>query len=478
MTVFSKQSDLHDIRFGTDGWRALIAKEFTYKNLNIFLNGLAAYILASYGNDKPLIIGHDVRFLADKFAIFASEVMRSWGVPVLHVIEPIPTPAIAFAATQFKSSGALSFTASHNPPEYMGIKYIPDYGGPASLDITNSILSQIDLAAKEFTSRGSLNASYQVINPREAYLNHLKSLVDFAAIQKSNSLKKSKIIYDPLYGCGINYTDTLLKEAGFDLTVIHGSYDPSFGGGMPDPVESRLQDLRSLVLSQGAAFGASNDGDADRFAFLDASGNFYPANKSMSIILRYLLERRGFRGIIARTVATTHLLDKIAAKFNLDSIETPVGFKWLAEIMRKQDTVIAAEESGGMSILGHIPEKDGVLAILLMAEVLAVTGKSIDELWFDLQAWVGLQYFYKRLDLELASHDNSREEFIAKFSALSSIAGLRILRQDFTEGVKLYLEDGSWVLARPSGTEAMARIYFESNDQQVLCQLVDSIKNI
>ncbi len=477
MAVFSKQSPLHDIRFGTDGWRALIAKEFTYANLNICLNGLAHYILEHYGTNKPLIIGHDVRFLADKFAEFACDVIRSWGIPVKYITEPIPTPTIAFAATQYDSCGALSFTASHNPPEYMGIKYIPEYGGPATVDITDAILLEIDKAAISFTARGSQTAAYEVINPREAYLNHLHKLINFSAIQKANQIKAQKIVYDPLHGCGINYTDSLLREAGFDLEVLHGNYDAGFGGSMPDPIESRLQELKYSVLSKQAIFGASNDGDADRFAFLDAHGNFYPANKSMAIILRYLLEVRAFRGVVARTVATTHLLDKIAGKFNLETIETAVGFKWLGDIMRKQDTVIAAEESGGLSILGHIPEKDGILAILLMAEVLAVSGKSLDELWADLQDWIGLSYFYKRLDLELGSEDDAREKFIKKFSELKQIASFNVIKKDSTEGIKLYLDNGSWILARPSGTEAMSRIYLESNNADDLQKMLDFIRH-
>lgn len=477
MTAYTATSKLHDIQFGTDGWRALIAKEFTYANLAIFSKGLAAYILANYGSDKPLIIGRDARFLADKFAAFTGEIINSYGINVHMIDHPVPTPVIAYEAFKKPTCGALTFTASHNPPEYMGIKYIPEYGGPSSKEITEKLLDKINEAAEApLRANPKTIGTISIVDPAPDYFNHVRKLIDLDSIKRANARKATRLVYDPIYGCGRNYTDKLLREAGFELITLHDQRDPTFGGSLPDPSEKRLGELKAKILELGADLGAANDGDADRFAFMDEQGNFYPANKSLSIIAKYLIEKRGFKGIIARTLATTHLFDEIASKSGMKSIETPVGFKWLCDVMRREPTIICAEESGGMSILGHIPEKDGILAILLMSEVLAVTGKKLSQLWEEVQDWVGKQYFYDRLDL----HITDKEGFMAKFNdkSLGSIAGFAVVKIDRTEGAKVYLENGSWFLARPSGTEAMCRVYFEGNNLAELDKVVTTIKGL
>ena len=473
MSTFTKETVLHDINFGTDGWRALIAKEFTYKNLEIFARGLSAYILETYGLGKPLMIGHDARFLADKFARFTSDIVRSYGIEVHFIKSPVPTPVIAYEAYKKPTCGAITFTASHNPPEYMGIKYIPEYGGPASKAITEKLLAKINEAAVNALKPNLELALCLEVDPREDYFSKLRSLIDFQAIKNANHKRATKLIYDPLFGCGLDYTNVLLQEASFDLICLHDWRDPTFGGSLPDPSEKRLTELRSTIAESRADLGAANDGDADRFAFIDDNGEFYPANKSLPIIAKYLIEVRGFRGTIARTLATTHLLDDIAVKAGLKHVETPVGFKWLCEVMRKEDTLICAEESGGMSILGHIPEKDGILAILLMSEVLAVTGKKLSTLWKEVQDWAGKEYFYDRLDL----HIEDKQGFMAKFQdgSLDNIAGHKVSHIDRTEGAKVYLDGGAWFLARPSGTEAMCRVYFEGNDQNQLTKIVNAV---
>jgi phosphomannomutase len=471
MTIANKVTK-HDIEFGTDGWRALIAKEFTYANLEIFTRGLANYILKNYGTDKVLIIGYDARFLADRFAAFSAKIINSYGIGVDLITHPVPTPVIAYEAFKKPSCGALTFTASHNPPEYMGIKYIPEYGGPSSKAITDKLLEEINIEAEK-PSQGNSSAKLSEVDPAPDYFKQIRTLVNFSAIQEANSKNKAKLVYDPLFGCGRNYTNKLLAEAGFDLTVLHDAKDPTFGGSLPDPSEKRLTELKAKIAELGAKLGAANDGDADRFAFFDDAGNFYPANKSLSIIAKYLIEYRGFKGALVRTVATSHIFDELAKKSGMKSYETPVGFKWLCEIMRREDVILAAEESGGMSILGHIPEKDGVLAILLLSEVLAITGKSLSQLWQEVQDYVGKQYFYDRLDL----HISDKASFMSKFNDadLVELAGFKVEKIDRTEGAKVYLENGSWFLARPSGTEAMCRVYFEGHNKQELDKLVSAV---
>ena len=477
MAVYSKASNLHDISFGTDGWRALIAKEFTYANLEIFSKGLAKYILENYGADKPLIIGRDARFLADKFAAFTADIINSYGIEVHMIEHPVPTPVIAYEAFKKETCGALTFTASHNPPEYMGIKYIPEYGGPSSKEITEKLLAKINWAAENQDYKPSAQkATIKIVDPAPDYFKHIRTLVDFEAIKKANAKKQTKLVYDPLYGCGRNYTNVILQEAGFAVTTLHDVSDPTFGGSLPDPSEKRLSELKETLLKTNADLGAANDGDADRFSFFDNEGNFYPANKSLSIIAKYLIQQRGFKGTIARTLATSHVFDELAKKTGNKSIETPVGFKWICEVMRSEPTIIGAEESGGMSILGHIPEKDGILAILLLAEVLAITGKTPQTLWQEVQDFVGKKYFYDRLDLHIADKDG----FMAKFNdqSLKEIAGFKVTKIDRTEGAKVYLDNGAWFLARPSGTEAMCRVYFEANDEKELKNIVNFIESM
>ncbi len=476
MSAISKKSQLHSIRFGTDGWRALIAKEFTYANLHLFLQGLADYILENYSSDKAIVIGYDARFLADKFAAYSTAVLNARGIRAFTISSPVPTPVIALAARDLDSCGALMFTASHNPPEYMGIKYIPEYAGPSSLEITNKILSKIEkYAVIDFEEEKTYTITQATeYDPKPAYYKQVRSLVDFASIQKSNLKHQTKLIYDPLFACGRGYTDYLLREAGFDLEVLHDNYDSSFGGSLPDPSETRLAELRQRLLETGADLGAANDGDADRFAFFDEKGNFYPANKSLPIICKYLIEYRGYRGAIARTLATTHLFDLIASKNSLPCYETEVGFKWLCEIMRREPVIIAAEESGGMSVLGHIPEKDGVLAILLMAEVLAVTGKKLSVLWTEVQDYVGREFHFSKLDLHLDGE--IKEKFINEFVDIQSFAGLKVIKKDTREGIKIYLENDLWFLVRPSGTEAMCRVYLEAKSESDLLNVKQAIE--
>ena len=487
---------MHQIKFGTDGWRAHIAKEFTASNLALLCAGLAGYLQHKYPAGTPIVIGYDARFFADRFAAQAADIMQAFGIPVLMVEGHVPTPVIAHAAREHNSCGCMMFTASHNPPEYMGVKYIPEYAGPATVEITNAILEQVDKLAPQLdiynlasltatelaaqveslaaTKAGS--AGITSINPFDAYMRDLRAVVDFDSLRKLNSEKQLTVAYDAMYGCGRGFTDRILEDAGFKVITLHGEQDYSFGGSLPEPVEKLLGELKTTVTSEGAAFGAANDGDADRFAMLAEDASFFPPNKSLSIILKYLIEKRGLKGVVARTVVTTHLLDEIAAKFGFETLETAVGFKWVGEIMRERDTIIACEESGGMSVLGHIPEKDGILAILMMAEVLAATGKTLLELWDEVQDFVGKRYYYHRLDLHFDG--DLKTKFVEAFRdpGLKEIAGYKVVDVTTKEGSKVYLDNGAWFLARPSGTEAMCRVYIEANSEEVLTTLKQALE--
>ena len=320
MQAVSKSSSKHQIRFGTDGWRALIAKEFTYDNLDLVTRAISSYILNNFKEDRPIFVGFDARFLADKFAQFSAEIFNSFGIDVKLISEPIATPVIAFAAQAEPSYGALMFTASHNPSEYMGIKFIPEYGGPATVEITNQILAETEKFADDreaYTEKTKklahkAAAAISSFDAKTPYVDYIRKVVDFDLLKKKNADNQVKVIYDSLHGVGKNFVNKILEEAGFDVVALHDNVDPTFGGSLPDPSVKRLTELKERVIADKAQLGAANDGDADRFAFLDDKGEFYPANKTLPIIAKYLAENKGVKGKIGRTLATTHLFDELA----------------------------------------------------------------------------------------------------------------------------------------------------------------------
>lgn len=465
------------IVFGTDGWRGLIARDFTFDNVNLVAKALAFYVKDNYRN-KPVIIGYDTRFLADKFANEIAKVITDFGFNVLMSDTFIPTPVIAFAAKNYDSAGAIMLTASHNPPEYCGIKYIPDYAGPATNDITSEIVANISLLQdgslefKEAKEKGKI----ELFNPKEEYFECIKEVLDMDKFKDLNL----KVSYDPLYATGMSYFDEFLKEnTKCELSVINNYRDVLFGGGMPEPAEKYLGNLKDLILKTKSNCGFSNDGDADRFGVVDENANYYTPNQVISLLLRHLVKNRNFKGSVVRTVATTHLLDKLANHFGVNIIETPVGFKYVGERMRETDIIIGGEESGGLSILGHIPEKDGILANLLILEMLAYENKTLSEIWNDLVSEVGYKPYNKRLDLHLS--EEVKKSVMNKFknSTPEKIGDLNVTGVKMIDGIKLLLEDNnSWVLVRASGTEPLIRVYLESDSSEKLNKLENFMKEL
>lgn len=465
------------IVFGTDGWRGLIARDFTFDNVNLVAKALAYYVRDTYRPDRPVVIGYDTRFLAKEFALEVSNVINLMGYNTLVSDAPIPTPAIAFAALHYNSAGAIMLTASHNPPQYCGIKYIPDYAGPATPEITDEIVSNVQLLAdgslkfREAETKGKM----EYFNPKEEYFKAVKFLL-------SDKLKNSelKVAYDPLYATGLGYTDTLLSQVSkCKVATIHNHQDPTFGGGMPDPSDKYLGDLKKFVVENGFDLGLANDGDSDRFGVIDEKGNYYSPNQVISLLLRHLVKNRDFKGSVVRTVATTHLLDKLAKHYNVNIIETPVGFKYVGAQMRNTEVIIGGEESGGLSILGHIPEKDGVLADILVVEMLAYENKSLSEIWKDLTTEVGYEPFGKRLDLHLTDENKKLVMSTFRHNTPQNIGDLKVTGVKTIDGVKILFEDtNSWILVRPSGTEPLIRVYIETDSSDKLEMLEKSVKAI
>lgn len=461
------------IKFGTDGWRDIIAENFTFPNVRLVAEAIAEYITKTYPQDRPVVIGYDTRFLAKDFAMAVAEVMIGSGLKAIVSKRDVPTPVIAYAAKHMNTAGAVMLTASHNPPQYCGIKYIPDYAGPATKDITDQIVANVERLQIEGTKVQSAHRDVETFDPMPDYLEYIKGKVNFDAIRKADL----KIVFDPLYGTGRGYVDTLLDQAGCKVEAMNAYVDPLFGGGMPEPNPRYLGDLRDHILKTGSDLGLATDGDADRFGIMDEGGNYFTPNKVIALLLRHLVKNRGAKGSVIRTVATTHLIDRIAEHYGLEVHETPVGFKYVGEWMRKEAVVIGGEESGGLSVLGHIPEKDGILADLLVAEMVAMEGKPLSAIWRDLIDEVGFEPSNKRLDLHLTERE--KEAVLTTFmSAPARFADLKVMRHEQLDGIKYILEDGSWILARPSGTEPIIRIYLEAPGLEQLERLEADVNRL
>jgi len=436
---------------------------FTLENVRIVTQAIVDYVKSEGKQKSGLIIGYDTRFFAERFAEACASVLAGNGMPVYLVKRAMPTPITAYAIGAYGAAGAIMLTASHNPPEYNGIKFIPDYAGPATPEITKRIEESIgEIEVSKIPSvflEG--NELIHFIDPVPSYINHLKTLVDFDLIKRSGL----KVVVDPMYGAGQGILKTLLEVAGCEVYPIHDCRDVLFGGFLPDPSFENLQELRTLVLKKKADLGLALDGDADRFGVVDSLGVYLSPNQVLTILCLHLLRARGFRGSLVRTVATTHSLDKIATEFGAKIEETPVGFKYVGEIMRSEPVVLGGEESGGLSILGHIPEKDGLLADLLLAEIVAYQRKPLSHILEDIYREYG-HHYSERLDVEYPQ--DKKQVLLAELKTCPppSIAGLSIEEVVTKDGVKYVLSEGSWILIRPSGTEPLIRIYIESTSKE------------
>jgi len=458
------------IKFGTSGWRAIIADQFTFANVRLAVSAIAGHVLSK--NRKPvLIVGHDPRFFSEEFAATAAAVLCSRGVRVLLCEHSAPTPAIAYEILRRKTDGAINFTASHNPAEYHGLKFSGPDGGPALPEVTKDIEARVvQLAGKTPTAsvRGQQEShdGIERISPREPYLARLKELVRFSAIHEA----RLKLVCDPLHGCGAGYLDRALAENGIPAHAIRTDRDVLFDGHGPDVSESNLAPLRKAVLERGAAAGLATDGDADRFGILDADGSFVQPNHVLALLYDYLVETRGWKLGAARSVASTHLLDAVAQYYAQPVYQTPVGFKYVGELIKQDKIALGGEESAGLSIRGHVPEKDGILACLLVAEMNAARRATLAEQLRALFKKVGAEFWPVRVNLHLPAEVQARLVQRLK-NDFTEFLGRRVVKTDRTDGLKLIFDEGSWVLMRLSGTEPLLRIYTEAGSQQLADRL-------
>jgi phosphomannomutase len=454
---------INDIKFGTDGWRGIMdGNDFTVPKVKLVTQAICNHLKKIEMAEKGIIIGYDTRENSYSFAKACAEVASANGVTVFITERAVPTPLTAYAISVYDAAGALMITASHNPSQYNGIKFIPHYCGPATDEITDSIEEELSkLEADGFKSINfKNNLLVNIINPIPEYLEKLRDLTDLDLLRSSNL----SVVVDSMHGASCGIIDKVFIDSGVNIETIRGCQDPFFGGDVPEPIAKHLVELTKKAKNE-SKLGLALDGDADRFGAVDEKGIYIQANYVLALIAHYLVTVRKIKGGIARSIATTHLLDLIAEKNELPLIETKVGFKYLGQVMRDEDIVIAGEESAGLSIKGHIPEKDGLLAVILLTEITAYYKKPLSEV-LDM---IFEEYGYmksKRIDIDLSAE--KKESLIKDIMSNppKSIDDLKVTDISEIDGLRLKMDDGSWVLIRPSGTEPKVRTYIEAPGEE------------
>jgi phosphoglucomutase len=459
-----------EIKFGTSGWRGILAEDFTFPNARLVCQAIAAYIRQEGLASQGVVVGYDTRFLSEAFAAAAAEVMAGNGIPCRLSTRDLPTPVVGFAIVAGRHAGGVNITASHNPAEYNGVKFSPANGGPAPTPVTDAIEDLIRRLSPQDIQRLPLEEAraqglVHDFDPRADYFAHLKTLVDTEMLGKAGL----RVVVDILYGTAHDYLDAFLQDAGVAVDVLHGYRDPYFGGHRPEPSEEFLHELSDRLKGSGSHLGLAVDADADRFGVMDSKGVYHEANAVLALLLDYLIETRGWEGGVARSVATTHLIDRVAAHHGRPVFETKVGFKFLGEYITSGQAVMVGEESEGFSMKNHLPEKDGILAGLMVAEMVARKKKDIPQLLEDLFAKVGPLYT-KRLNLRLAPE--AKERLLQKLTTPPErFADLAVIGHETLDGHKYLLENDSWVCLRPSGTEPVVRFYLEAPSKEGLARL-------
>jgi phosphomannomutase len=462
------------IKFGTDGWRGIIADDFIFDNVALVGSAIQSYLQETGKGSQPLLIGYDRRFAAEAYAAHLANHLAAQGQAVIVHEGDCPTPVTAFGVVHLEAAGAVMLTASHNPHYYQGLKFIPWFGGPAMPETTDRVTALIQEIAGGFTPP-QLNTEWrgERIALKQAYFEHLDSIVNV------NSLGANRfgVLYNPMHGVGAGYLDAYLQRAEVRVVTINAGRDVYFGGGLPDPSPGNLVPLAAKLAENKCGVLIGTDGDSDRFGIVDSEGKYFGANQALPLLADYLVRFKQLSGDLVRTVSTSTLLDGIAAEHKLKLIETPVGFKYVGDELRK-GALIGGEESGGISMRGHIPEKDGILSSVLMLELAATTGETFDDLYNELQHRLGPRS-YVRIDEEI--HDAEKKKLLAELLsyAKDSFAGRKIVARNTVDGVKFTFDHGAWMLVRASGTEPLIRVYLECPQkdnlgkfkQQVLSEL-------
>ena len=463
------------IKFGTSGWRGLIADDFTYATVRLAVRAISEHLTSKKAH-PTVLVGYDTRFYSEEFSALAVQVLQDHGIKTLLCDTFTPTPAIAFEIQRRQLDGAINFTASHNPAQYHGLKFSGADAGPALPEVTKDIESRVaSLVAQEShglkaASPGTHGAKRnlgELVNLKADYLKRLNELVRFDVIRKSNL----KVVADALHGAGAGYLDKALADHGISVEARRTNRDCLFGGGGPDVSEENLASLGKAVKEGGAKIGLATDGDADRFGVVDSDGTWIQPNLILALIYDYIVESRGWKLPAARSVATTQMMDAAAKMHGQTTYQTPVGFKYIGQLIREDKIAMGGEESAGLTIRGHVPEKDGILACLLVAEMTAACGASISEQVRALFKKLGREFHPVRENLHLS--DEQKANAIKRVAVdASTLLGRKVVSVDRTDGAKFVFGDGSWMLLRLSGTEPLLRLYVEADSAAATKKLV------
>jgi len=483
----ASQGDAGRIKFGTDGWRAIIADRFTFDNVARVAEATARFLLSEerkqldiykdWGSPyRPaadgVVVGYDMRFLSPEFAHHFARVLHDSGIPVCISDAPVPTPAVSYAVVDRNTSAGIMFTASHNPAIYNGIKYKAEYGGSAPGEVTSGVESRLP---QRVPVPHSPEGAVEQVDLKTPFLEKVRTLIDPARLTASPVY----VVIDSMYGSAQGYVSQLLREYGVAYTQIRGRHDPLFGGKKPEPLEENLVPLRAVIASlrrrKQNLIGVVTDGDGDRISAMDEKGGFIDAHRTFALILRYLVEERGLRGSVVTSFNLTDMARDMCADYGLEQIVVPIGFKHHCEkILKRGDVLIAAEESGSIAIRGHIPERDGVLHSILLTEIAASAARPMSELVKSLFVKYGPRVYHR--------HDITVEERLEVVARLkknppAAFAGRRVNEVETLDGVKLRLDDG-WLLFRASGTEPILRIYCEMRTEKDVQELLQEAERL
>jgi phosphomannomutase len=461
-----------EIKFGTDGWRARLAHSFTFENINKVAKAFCIYVLSNKDIRPMVVIGYDNRFQSEDFALACAEVCSKAGLEVLLSDCAIPSPALSYAAKEYGALGIM-ITASHNPPNWNGFKIKETHGCSAFPETTNAIEEYI-LKTDKYHPSGK-PAKISALNIKNKYLGAIKKLVDIRMIQSSGI----NVFVDPMFGSGLNLITEILGSGKTKVNEIHNYRDPLFGGLHPEPLPIYLQELQDTVKDNVEAVkaGIALDGDADRIAAVDEAGNYLSSHNVFSLLLKHLFENRKMKGEVVKTFNITKMIDKQCKNYEIKLAEVPIGFKYIAKIMLDKDILIGGEESGGIGIKGHLPERDGILAGLMLLEMMAVTKKGMGFTLRELMEEYGF-YYYNRIDLH---QDSAKSKlFIEKLKQdkPAEFAGCKVSRIETLDGLKVVFNDQSWILFRASGTEPLLRLYAEAPQKEQVEELLKTAEQI
>ena len=468
---------MQGIKFGTDGWRGIIADDFTYENVRRVAQGTAEY-LRSRSNDPLAIVGYDCRFASEDFARTVADIFATNGVRTMIFDRPSPTQVASWTVIDRKATGAAVITASHNPYQFNGIKYKPETGSSAPTEVIADLEGRINaLTDVPQIDHAAARDLVSVYDPREAYYAQIARMVEVDAIKNAGL----RVVHECMYGSGYGYISELIGGGRTTVTELHNQRNPLFGGISPEPIRPNIDSAIAFMKVGGQDLCICTDGDADRVGIIDETGRFINQLQVFALLMLYLFEVRGMRGPVIKTVNMTAMVDKLGAEFGARVFEVPVGFKNVAPKMMETDAVLGGEESGGFGVRGHIPERDGILVGLLFADMIVKAGKPLSMILADLEQRVG-PHAYARHDIHLVreTYDADRKRILEKLekNEPQEVAGVRVQRVRSDDGFKFYLEDGSWVLLRASGTEPLIRVYSEAADSAAVEARLSALEDI